>query len=164
MSLMLGACATPMQAPSPPFNMSGADSLIQEIRLTPVDVRALLDATHVEDRNRLLRRLIADIDGHYLEFSQAIASSDVKMGAITGLLGMGAGVASSLTGSAGVKANYSALGTLLTGGSAVFDSNFLHGQTTSALVSAMDDQRAAVQLEIRRSMSQAIEEYPGQTA
>lgn len=162
--LLLAACATVQQAPKPPFDLDGSDSLTHKIRLTPEDIQSLLDATTLADRNRLLRRLIADIDLGYLGFAQALAGTKNHMGAVASLLGLGAGVASSLTASAGVKANYSSLGTLLTGTTAVVDNNYLFGQTTSALVSAMDDQRALVQVEIRRSMSQSLEEYPGQTA
>lgn len=80
------------------------------------------------------------------------------------MLVLSSSIASALTPAAGVKANYAAFSALLTGGGAQVDSNFLYNQTSQALVSTMDEQRAVVLADIRNSMKLPIQDYPGQTA
>lgn len=160
----LAGCNTLQGAPKPPFNQAtfaGGDS---PLTLTPDELRELINATDESKRNSLLRRLLSDIDVRYLDFAGGVVAGKNRFEFGKNILTLSSSVASSLTESAGVKANYAALSTLLSGGGAQVDSNFLYSQTSLALVSTMDAQRAIVLGEIRTSMGRSIQEYPGQTA
>lgn len=160
----LAACATVRGAPRAPFDESTFAGSASPLSLTATDLSNLINAADEPTRNRLLRRLLSDMDVRYLAFSDGVTSGKSRFEFGKNLLTLSASVASSLTPSAGVKANYAALTTLLNGGGAQVDSNFLFSQTSLALVSTMDERRAVILGEIRTSMRQPIEDYPGQTA
>lgn len=162
--VLLASCATFQGAPKPPFDQSKFLGDASPLTLTPEQLDELIHAVDESSRNRLLRQLLSDIDLRYLDFSSGVVASRNRFEFSKNLLMLSSSVASSLTESAGVKANYAALSTLLSGGGAQLDSNFLFSQTSLALVSTMDAQRAVVLAQIRTSMGQSIQEYPGQTA
>ncbi len=158
------SCATLSGAPTAPFDQSKYTSTASPLSLTPDDLQLLIDATDEPTRNRLLRRILSDIDVRYLDFAGGVVSGKNRFEFGKNILTLSSSIASSLTDSAGVKSNYAALSALLSGGGAQVDSNFLFNQTSLALVSTMDAQRAIVLAEVRTSMAQSIQEYPGQTA
>lgn len=160
----LSGCATWKGAPKAPFDEDSFTGTDSPISLTPVDLQELLDTQDEGRRNALLRRTLADIDVRYLAFSGEVVQGKSRFDFGKNMLVLSSSIASALTPSAGVKANYAAFSALLTGGGAQVDSNFLYNQTSQALVSTMDAQRAVVLADIRRSMSLPIQDYPGQTA
>jgi hypothetical protein len=160
----LSGCATWKGAPQAPFNEDSFTGAKSPISLTPEDLQELLNTEDEGRRNALLRRTLADMDVRYLAFASEVVQGKSRFDFGKNMLVLSSSIASSLTPSAGVKANYAALSALLTGGGAQVDSNFLYNQTSLALVSMMDAQRAVVLADIRHSMSQSIQEYPGQTA
>jgi len=158
------SCATLSGAPTAPFDQSKYTSTDSPLSLTPEDLDLLINAPDEPTRNRLLRRLFSDIDVRYLDFAGGVVAGKNRFEFGKNILTLSSSIASSLTASAGVKANYAAFSALLSGGGAQVDSNFLFNQTSLALVSTMDAQRAIVLAEVRTSMAQSIQEYPGQTA
>jgi len=163
--LALAGCVTVSGRSQSPFERELDDKESRALlQVTAAEIGELRDASDASARNRLLRKLLTDIDVAYLAFASEVIASRGRLDAGAGLLTTTANIASSLTGSAGVKANYAALTTLLTGGRAQVDAHFLYNQTSLALVAAMDEQRASTLADIRRGMSLSIGEYPGQTA
>jgi hypothetical protein len=162
--VLLAGCSTLRGAPTAPFSQATFAGDRSPLTLTADELTQLINATDESTRNSLLRRLLSDIDVRYLDFAGSVVSGKNRFEFGKNMLVLTSSVASSLTESAGVKANYAALSTLLSGGGAQVDSNFLFSQTSLALVSTMDAQRAIVLGEIRTSMGRSIQEYPGQTA
>lgn len=161
---VLAACASVRGAQSAPFDERAFSQPSSPLSLSETELKELLNSTDEARRNTLLRQLLSDIDVRYLTFANSVVAGKSRFDFGKDLLVLTAGIASGLTASAGVKANYAALSTLVTGGAAAVDGNLLFNQTSLALVSTMDEQRALVLVDIRRSMSQSIEAYPGQTA
>ncbi|MDH5833397.1 hypothetical protein [Luteimonas kalidii] len=162
--VMMGGCTTLQGAPAPPFDQATFASDESPLMLSADELKSLLNAADESTRNSLLRRLLSDIDVRYLDFAGDVVAGRNRFEFGKNILILSSSVASSLAESAGVKANYAALSTLLSGGGAQVDSTFLYNQTSLALVSTMDAQRAIVLGEIRSSMGLSIQEYPGQTA
>lgn len=163
-AIAVTGCATLRGAPTAPFKEEAYVGKDSPLSLTETQLQELIDAKDEATRNSLLRRLLSDIDLRYLRFASGVVDGKNRFEFGKSILTLAASVASSLTPSAGVKANYAGLTALIAGGGAAVDSTFLFNQTSLALVSTMDEQRAAVLAEIRTSMSQSITEYPGQTA
>lgn len=160
----LSGCATWKGAPQAPFDEDSFTGANSRISLTPSELQDLLDTQDEARRNALLRRTLADIDVRYLAFSGEVVQGKSRFDFGKNIMVLSSSIASGLTPSAGVKANYAAFSALLTGGAAQVDSNFLYNQTSLALVSTMDARRAAVLADIRLSMKLSIQDYPGQTA
>lgn len=158
------SCATISGAPLAPFNESTFAGGKSPLSLSSTELKNLIDAADEPTRNQLLRRLLSDIDVRYLDFADGVVAGKNRFEFGKNILTLSSSVASSLTASAGVKANYAGLSALLSGGGAQVDSNFLFNQTSLALISTMDEQRAMVLAEIRTSMRQSIADYSGQTA
>ncbi len=104
------------------------------------------------ERNAWIEQHLIFVDRAYAQFVAGLQASRTGWGLGAGILDLAFGVASSLTPSAGVKANYAAASTLLTGSYAVITKEAFIEKTVSALVSAMDARRKAAVVQIRRGM------------
>lgn len=114
----------------------------------------------VEVRDQWIESNLISIDGLYDDFVTELQKSRNGWSIGAGILDIAFGVASSLTPSAGVKANYAAASTLLTGSYAVINKEVFYEKTVSALVAAMDARRKSVLLQIRTGMQQDKKTYP----
>jgi hypothetical protein len=160
--LGLTACATFRGAPAPLFDYQ---RLEQATAFQPDTLaEELANAGSVPERNAAIRKLLAASDFRYLDFRHdLVANRKHSLAAANGLL-LAIDVASTLTESAGVKANYIALSSLVHGGENVFDKEYLFDRTLDALVTQMDANRKSKLVEITVAMGRSLEDYPGHVA
>jgi len=113
-----------------------------------------------KERNAWIEIHLACVDDHYDKFVKQLQQSKAGWAIGTGIMDLTFKVASSLTQSAGVKANYAAAGTLLTGSYGVIDKEAFLEKTVSALTAAMDAKRAKAFEPILRGMQGDRTNYP----
>jgi len=111
-------------------------------------------------RNNWIEIYLACVDDYYDNFVKQLQQSKAGLAIGTGIMDLTFKVASSLTPSAGVKANYAAAGALLTGSYGVIDKEAFMEKTVSALTLAMDAKRAVAFVPIFRGMQGDRIEYP----
>lgn len=111
-------------------------------------------------RNFWIEVYLVCVDDQYDKFIEQLQQTKTQWAIGSGILDLTFKVASSLTPSAGVKANYAAAGTLLTGSYTVIDKEAFMEKTVSALTAAMDAKRKDALLPIFRGMQQAPTQYP----
>lgn len=160
MVMNLAACAAVSGSPNPPFDQSKYTVTSSPLNSSATDLEALINATGELMRKRLRGQLLSGIDARYLGFGGDVVADKSRFEFGNNILILSSSLASGLTTSSGVEANYAALVALLSGGGAQADSNFLFNQTSLALVSTMDSQRAIVLAEIRAAMG-AMPRVPG---
>lgn len=111
-------------------------------------------------RNAWINATMGCITDNYNAFAVGLKRSEVGWGISTGILNLVFGVASSLTSSAGVKANYAAASLLVTGTNEVIDKEAFAERTVDALISAMNANRAKAMIPIVKGMGSDIDSYP----
>jgi hypothetical protein len=117
-----------------------------------------------EERNKVVEYQLMLIDNAYLDFVTSINSERVKgkLGSQIGkLLLSAAGVR---TGSENTRKNLAAAVGLVEGTDTAFDGTAMYQQTITALISAMDAQRAEIRLLIYKSMDLDLSMYPASAA
>lgn len=158
----LSGCVTGLRgAPARPFTSKNVEA---GHYVGAVEVRKLIDAGDKSTRDNAINRLLAVIDVRYMEFRHNVVANRKHLGGGSGLLQLGATVAGGLTDSIGVKDNYLAFSTLLQGGEAIYDKNYLFERTLVTLVTQMDASRKERLAVIRNQMSKGVDEYTGQMA
>lgn len=163
--LMLVGCATGFRgAPSPPFKLEVIEKS-ENFSNSEVMLNSLLQAKDKTERNAAMMPILSLIDIRYGDFRHNLEANKKHSSAITNVLSLAADVAGGLTNSIGVKDNYLALSTLLSGSELIYDKNYMYEQSLSALITQMDANRSAKLLEIHKAMlGRELEEYPAQVA
>lgn len=149
--VLLSACAAVPRK-------SAVDSLGPQAKpATPLTT--LVGAYDQTSRNRWIEFNLIRIDEEYFAFEKRLQTDKTQwnVGASTAALLFN--VASSLTGSAGVKANYVAANTLAVGANQIVSKEAFLEQTVSTLVVAMEGRRADTRKRVRIGMSRPIGEY-----
>lgn len=159
--LLLGACKTLSGMPrssvtSPTIATAGAFTLPGNCRKSAT----LGDTYTKKQRNAWIETSIICVDDTYNKLATALQRNKAAWAIAGGILDLGLNVASSLTPSAGVKANYAAASTLLTGSRDIIDKEAFLKQTVAALTAAMNAKRKEVLVHILRGMQAETEEYP----
>lgn len=113
-----------------------------------------------QQRNAWIDVTMGCITDNYNIFITELKRNEVVWGISTGILNLVFGVASSLTPSAGVKANYAAASLLVTGTNEVIDKEAFAERTVDALIAAMNANRSKAVVPIIRGMSAGVEDYP----
>lgn len=117
-----------------------------------------------QERNAWIETTMGCITDNYNTMIADLKRSEVGRGIASGILNLVFGVSSSLTSSAGVKANYAAASLLVTGTNEVIDKEAFGKQTVNALISAMNANRAKAMVPIIHGMSADVDQYPASLA
>ena len=124
------------------------------------DVAALLGAQYSkDDRNRWIEFNLIRIDGQYAIYEARLRALRTKWNVGTSTAALLFNVASSLTDSAGVKANYVAANTLAVGANQIVSKEEFLEQTVNTLVTGMQGRRAEMRKRVRIGMTRSPEEY-----
>ena len=117
-----------------------------------------------EERNKIIEYKLMLIDNAYLDFVTSINSERVKgkLGSQIGTLLLSA--AGVRTGSENTRKNLAAAIGLAEGTETAFDSTAMYQQTITALISAMDAQRAEIRFRIYKSTELDLPMYPASAA
>lgn len=172
--LLLTGCATFRGAPPAPFvvkDVWAKDSIQAAVKsLTgtcpkPVNTdsqgaQCIVVTTEIE-RNEKAHLLLALVDTEYRDFVQKFVYEKQHVQASTNFLRLLMTTAGGLTNSRGVKDNYLAGASLLSGGDAIFDNEYLFKETSRALASQMDASRAKMRTAIDMKLRLPYPDYPG---
>lgn len=137
-------------SPPPPFTTQNVAKIAPQSGSVPAS----------PDRNEWIEKNLIAVDTAYDTFVVGLQKSRAGWGIGAGILDLAFGVASSLTPSAGVKANYAAASTLLTGSYAVINKEAFYEKTVNALVAAMDARRKDALVPLRKGMQLQLLAYP----
>lgn len=113
------------------------------------------------DRNKMAHLLLALVDTEYRDFTQKFVYEKQHVQASTNFLRLLMTTAGGLTKSLGVKDNYLAGASLLSGGDAIFDNEYLFKETARALAAQMDASRAKMRTDIDLKLRLPYADYPG---
>jgi hypothetical protein len=149
--VLLSACATVTRT-------SAVDSLGKHAE-PPVAIQQLMLSYDEASRNRWIEFNLMRIDEEYFKYERYLKASKTMWGVGTSTAALLFNVASSLTDSAGVKANYVAYNSLAIGGNQIISKEAFFEQTVNTLVSAMEGGRAEMRKRVRIGMSRPIGEY-----
>ncbi|NOT87456.1 MAG: hypothetical protein HOP03_04655 [Lysobacter sp.] len=128
---------------------------------TECNTQATLRYTHdTKERNAWINNAMTCINDNHHEFVRELRRSEAGWGIATGITTLALGIASSLTPSSGVKANYAAASLLITGSDEVINKEAFLEQTVTALIAAMDANRKKALVPIIRGMSASVDLYP----
>lgn len=111
-------------------------------------------------RDDFIEMRLMMIDRAYQQYVQQLNQERTKAKLAAQLGDLFLSVGGTLTNSTIAKTNLAGASTLLNGSSAIVDRTLFYEQTISALVAAMDANRARVRLRIARSIGKRMEEYP----
>jgi hypothetical protein len=126
----------------------------------PDTIEDLLSGTYDSaKRNRWIEARLVDTDDDYYALEADLQDSRTNIAVGTKIARLVFGVASSLTPSAGVKANYAAATVLTDGAMSIADKEYFMEQSVSALVAAMRARRAEVFGRIRVGMTRGLDNY-----
>ncbi len=157
-----GGCSTLRGAPKPLLEQKIADS--NAFVDAEAELRTLATTVDMNQRNAAMLKLMALADVRYMHFRNDIVNDRKGTRSATNGLLLMTDIAATLTNSVGVKNNYIALSTLISGGENIYDKEYLLDRTIDALVAQMDANRKARQVEIYRQMDDPITRYPSQAA
>ncbi len=160
----LSACTMMRGAPDEIIDKRYFDNKNSPLALSAAHVEALVYPQTIEIRDAMLIRCLSLVDLRYSDFRHSVVANRKHYAAGVDVLQLAAGIAATLTESVAAKTNYAQLSVLLTGSSAVIDSNYLFGQAMLALVSQMDGDRAAIFSDIYGKLDSGLDVYPGISA
>lgn len=150
--LLLSACTTMPHT-------SAIDSLGPE-EVPPSTVSTLLKSGYDKpERNTWIEFNLIRIDEQYALREAQLRSLRTKWNVGTSTAALLFNVASSLTDSAGVKANYVAANTLAVGSNQIISKEEFLEQTVNTLVTAMQGRRAEMRKRVRIGMTRSVDEY-----
>lgn len=166
--LLLTGCATFRGAPPAPFVVKDVwekDSIQAAVKsLTgtcPTPANGCAVVIDNVGRNKNAHLLLALVDTEYRDFVQKLVYEKQHVQASTNFLRLLMTTAGGLTSSIGVKDNYLAGASLLTGGDAIFDNEYLFKETARALAAQMDASRAKMRTAINLKLGLPYPDYPG---
>jgi hypothetical protein len=110
-------------------------------------------------RNRWIEFNLIRIDEEYFASERRLQALKTRWNVGSSAAALLFNVASSLTNSAGVKANYVAYNSLAVGGNAIVSKEEFLEQSVNTLISAMEGRRAETRKRVRIGMSRPIGEY-----
>ncbi|QWP76683.1 hypothetical protein J5226_24420 [Lysobacter sp. K5869] len=125
----------------------------------PVPPAALVAAYTMESRNAWIESMLIKIDADYFGVERKLQDKRTRLNIGASTAALLFNVASSLTGSAGVKANYVAANSLATGTQNIVTKEEFHDQTVATLVAAMRARREQAFATIRIGMTKPTGEY-----
>lgn len=157
--LGLQACATLQGMPAQSVALQWPRSVNDAVPLSNEIVRGR-EGYSSEERNAWIEANLISVNKDYNAFVTNLQQNRAGWAIGTGILDLTFDVASSLTPSAGVKANYAAASALLTGSYAVIDKEAFLEKTVSALVSAMNARRKEALVAILAGMRLSTDQYP----
>lgn len=124
-----------------------------------VRLDALLGTNDKNARNRWIEFNLIRIDESYYAYEKRLQALRTQWSVGTATSALLFNVASNLTGSAGVKANYVAANSLATGAGQIVSREAFLEQTVNSLVAAMQGRRAETRKRVRIGMTRPPEEY-----
>lgn len=154
--LLFSACSTLSQARSGSSEVQSPASMIPLPKEAGGQVPAGYDKV---DRNRWIEANLIRIDADYYATEQKLQQKRTRFNIGTSTAALLFNVASSLTPSAGVKANYVAANSLATGTSTIVNRDQFFEQTVATLTAAMRAQREKAFAVVRIGMTKEADEY-----
>lgn len=119
----------------------------------------LLTKYDESSRNAWIEFNLIQVDSAYYAYERNLQAARSRWNLSTATSALLFNIASSLTPSAGVKANYVAANSLATGANAIVSKEEFFEQTVNSLVAAMRARRAEARKVIRIGMSRPVAEY-----
>lgn len=162
-------CATTRGSPKPllkrtDINGPGIVNAKDQVKKLTTGLTLFDAADAIAERNQAQRNLMALADLRFSQYKIDLVNNRRGSRAGSGALTLMSNVAAKLTDSIGVKDNYIALSTLIEGGEAVFDKEYLFDKTIDSLIARMEADREAKKLKIYKQHELSIAEYTGQSA
>lgn len=122
-------------------------------------IGTLLGTYDEKSRNAWIEFNLIQVDSAYYAYERNLQAARSRWNLSTATSALLFNIASSLTPSAGVKANYVAANSLATGANAIVSKEEFFEQTVNSLVAAMRARRAEARKVIRIGMSRPVAEY-----